>query len=100
MRKVYLLAYSDQAGLRDRIKRWADRSELVVTWRTDLPNTFYLVSEADAEELCDDLTEHMKKPLRFIITEIAENKQGRLPRETWYLLRNRSLMPNASRMES
>lgn len=89
MRRAYLLVYSDLLGSRETIKAWADQSPLVKTWRYDLPHCFYLISDATASELDGDLEGFLGKRGRYLITEIDENRQGRLPADTWYLLRNK-----------
>jgi hypothetical protein len=93
MRKVYLLIYNDSVGPRELVKLWADSSPLVKTWRYDLPHCFYLVSEASAEELSANLRATLGTGGRFLITEISENRQGWLPADTWYLLRNKTIKP-------
>ncbi len=89
MNKVYLLVYSELIANRSTLKRWAEESGLVVTWRYDLPNCFYLVSEASAKELSDELTANFGLRFRFLITEISENREGGLPVDTWAFLQNK-----------
>jgi hypothetical protein len=93
MNKVYLLIYNDMMGSRDLIKQWANSSDLVVNWRYDLPHCFYLVSEATAAELSAGLRAFFGNSGRFIITELSENRQGWLPADTWYFLRNMKSKP-------
>ncbi len=92
MTRVYLLIYNNllESSL---IKEWANRSELVTTWRTDLPNCFYLVSEASARALSNELRARTGKQGRYLISEVSENRQGFLPPETWYLFKNKQLKP-------
>lgn len=54
-----------------------------------MPHSFYLISEAGAVDLAKSLGEHLHKKGRFLIVEASENRQGWLPSETWYLLRNK-----------
>ena len=93
MRRAYLISFGPEDGMRSRIKRWADTSELVVFWRTDLPYCFYLTSESTAAELCQDLERAIGKRGRYLVTEISENREGKLPAETWYLLNHKDRMP-------
>ena len=48
----------------------------VRTWRTDIPNCFYVVSEADAKVLGTLIREKTGKTGRFIISELPENRYG------------------------
>ena len=79
---------------RQAVKVWANESPLVLTWRYDLPNTFYLVSEASAAELYADFAQGSRKSWRCLVTEVSENRQGRLPMDTWYFLRNKRSKPD------
>jgi hypothetical protein len=38
MRKAYLLLFSDSTGGKEKIRQWLNAEELVIDWRTDLPN--------------------------------------------------------------
>jgi hypothetical protein len=93
MRKAYLLVYNDALGTRGLVKAWADTSKTVITWRFDLPNCFYLISEASAAELSEELTSEFGTRGRWIVTEISDNRQGRLPPESWYLIRHKKGKP-------
>ncbi len=89
MKRAYILVYSSDTADRDTIKRWADESPLVPTWRIDLPYSIYLITEASVLELYKDLDHTLGGCGRYIITEISDNRQGRLPLDTWQFLRNK-----------
>lgn len=93
MRKAYLLVYNDAAGSREKIKKWANDSPNILTWRFDLPNCFYLISELSADEISGDLAKTVGVGGRWLVLEIVENRQGRLPLESWYLMRNKQRKP-------
>jgi len=93
MRKAYLLVYSDATGGRDAIKAWMAREPRVLHWRYDMPHSFYLISEAEAADLSASLIQHTQRKGRFLIMEASPNRQGLLPKESWYLLRNKAQMP-------
>lgn len=93
MNKVYLLIYATTFGDREVIKNWFNQESGIVHWRYDLPNTFYIVSPKSASELSDSLGNFVGKKGRFLITEISDNRQGLLPKETWYLFKNKARMP-------
>lgn len=90
MRNVYLLVYSIEIT-RSEIREWANASHFVLTWRYELPNSFYLVSEDSADILASDFREFLRDRGRFLITEISDNRQGWLSADTWYLLKNKKL---------
>lgn len=87
MKRAYLLLYSNAIGDRAKVKQWVDSSPLVITWRYDLPNCFYVISEATAQELSDAFREFTGPTGRFLFIEASDNRQGFLPPETWHLLR-------------
>jgi hypothetical protein len=93
MKKAYLLLFSNEFASRDAVKIFANASPLVYTWRYDLPNSFYLISENSAREIAEGLQRAIGNKNRFIVTEINENHWGWLPDDTWYLIKNKSVKP-------
>lgn len=88
MRKAYILVYSDSLGTREVVKNCLNNIGLIIHWRHDMPNSFYIISESSAQELSDSIVKKLGKK-RFLITEISSNKQGMLPKETWDLINNK-----------
>lgn len=95
MRKAYILVYSDATGGRDAIKGWVNGEPRVLHWRYDMPHSFYLISEAEATDLSASLSQFIGRKGRFLIMEASANRQGLLPKESWYLLRNKAQMPKS-----
>ena len=90
MRKIYLLVYSDSLGSREAIKKCLSSLESVVTWRYDMPNSFYIISEESANVISHQIREYLGfNKGRFLVTEIPENRQGWLPKPTWYFIKNK-----------
>jgi len=86
MRKSYLLVYTDSVGTREEVKSVVDQMSSIITWRYDMPNVFYLISEASAGELAKKFESINGTQGRFIFLEYNDNSQGRLPGKTWHLL--------------
>ncbi len=93
MMKTYLLAFSDDLGTQEEIKNCIDSMPLVYTWRYDMTNAFYIISEASAVELYSQFRENINSSGRYIITEVGKNKQGWLTKDSWYLMRHKQHMP-------
>ena len=93
MRRAYLFIYNDKVGSRDEVKEAIDSIPEVVTWRSEIPNSFILVSEAKADELADRIIEHIGGDGLFLITEIPDNSQGLLSERSWHIINERSLPP-------
>jgi hypothetical protein len=93
MRKAYLFVFTEATGGKDAIRSWANNESAVIHWRTDMPNSFYIISEASAAELSQSFMNANGKRGRFLIAEVTDNRQGLLPSDTWYLLRNKRRKP-------
>lgn len=93
MKKAYLFIYSNKVGTRDEVRNVIETIPEILAWRFDIPNSFYLVSEEDADTLADILLERFGKDGLFLVTEISENKQGWLPKRSWHLINNKRLPP-------
>jgi hypothetical protein len=94
MKKTYIFIYSDLLGTFETVKSCLDNMNIVLDWRTDLPNTFYLVSESNAEALANEIRARLGNH-RFLITEYSNNSQGWLNEESWHLLNNSTRKPGA-----
>lgn len=91
MKKTYILVYSNPVGDRKGVKTIVDNMRTIVTWRYDLPNCFYLVSDSTAEEIAEEFRSKSDEQGRFIVSEIPSNSQGWLPDESWYLIQHHEL---------
>ncbi|HXT62914.1 MAG TPA: hypothetical protein VN696_07755 [Pyrinomonadaceae bacterium] len=93
MKKVYLLAYSMTLGTQEEVIACLNTIPGLL-WRSDMTNSFYLISEKSAEELVAAIRKCREGKGRFLITEIhPQNKQGWLTPDTWYLINNKTHKP-------
>ena len=88
-RRAYLFVYGDDLGTREELRDFLNKLPEVLNWRYDLPNTFYLVSESDAEELADKIGRYGGG--RFIVAEVPDNSQGWLPHRSWHIITEKAL---------
>jgi hypothetical protein len=88
MIKAYLLIYTKELGTRPRIKACLNSLPEVISWRSEIPNSFFLLSEASAEQLSRGIKEctGAENP-RFFITRLPLNRHGWLGQESWDFLR-------------
>ena len=93
MRKAYLFIYDATVGTRATLKDTFDKMTNVLTWRFDLPNCFYIVSESSAEELYQEFSSIKGTTGRFMFIEASANRQGRMLSDTWHLLRHKQHKP-------
>lgn len=93
MRRAYLFAYNDLLGDRETVKRHLNAMSTVITWRYDLPHVFYVISEATAEELRDQLRKQSGEKGAFIFTEIPDNSNGWLDSASWLFIVNKRAQP-------
>ena len=82
-RRAYLLIYSGGVGTRQEVQDYIDDLPEILNWRYDIPHAFYLISESDADKITERILEFTGGDGRFLITEVAENSQGWLPRGAW-----------------
>lgn len=95
MRKVYLFIYNDDAGTRDELKNTINLMKTVITWRFDIPHSFYIISENSATELYDEFSKTHGTKGRYMFIECTANKQGQMLPDTWYLLNNKANKPKS-----
>ena len=86
---VYLLVYSKSFGERQEVKDYFSSCSVVNRWRYDLPNSIYLASDEPASILGRYIRER-SPDARFILTEISNNREGWLPKETWGFIHDNS----------
>ena len=65
----------------------------VYTWRYDMPNAFYIISDYSAGELAKQFESINGTEGRFIFLEHSANSQGRLLPDSWFLLNNKYHKP-------
>ena len=88
---AYLLIYDHDVGTRKEVREFLDEQSEILDWRHDLPNTFYLISDLSAEDLCKIFQNFNRKNGGFLISEVGSNRQGWLPRKTWKFLNEESI---------
>ena len=92
MKKAYLFVYNDDVGTRDEVKKTLSEMPEITHWRYDMPNCFYVISEASAKQLAEHLRQ-LKPNGMFIFTEMAGNEYGWLTSESWYLIQKKAYKP-------
>lgn len=93
MRKAYLFIYDNQVGEREKVKSTIETMSYVLTWRFDMPNMFYIVSEHSAEQLYQQFASINGTNGRFMFIEASTNRQGQMLPDTWYLLTHKYHKP-------
>ena len=87
--KAYLLSYANTLGTRDEVKLAIHTMGGVKSWRFDMPNSFYILSEQSAGELTRLLRAARGNKGRFLIVEIGSNSSGWLPPDAWKFLKRK-----------
>ena len=93
MKKSYIFLFSNSAGTRSQMENYLNRMSNVIHWRTEMGNSFFIVSENTAHEIAKEFESIAGTKGRFIFIEYNENAQGRLTEEGWYLLKNKVHKP-------
>lgn len=86
--KTYIFLYDNTLGSITEVTELIDSIPEIAQWRTDLPNSFMLKSDLEAKQLADIIIEK-KTNVRFLISEITENRQGWLPKDAWKFIKNK-----------
>lgn len=93
MKIAYFFAFSDDLGTREQVKSCIDSMPIILKWRYDMTNSFYLVSEESAQTIADQIRQKMNNNGRFIVTELGSNRWGWLTKASWYLMDHKDYMP-------
>ena len=93
MKKVYIFIYTGRVGTREEVKDVIDSIPEIIAWRSEIPHSFYIVSESNADFLADIFLQRLGKKGLFLVSEISNNYQGWLPKRTWHLLNKKELPP-------
>lgn len=98
MKKSYLFVFNPSLGTREEIKDFIDSCGKISSWRYELNNTYFIVSELDANDLYNLVSVHFGEGKgSFIIAEYVDNSQGLLNERSWQLLNNKKLPPKANK---
>jgi hypothetical protein len=84
--KNYLFTFGLSFGTRNEAKEILRKCPSVKSWRTDMMRAFYLKSDADANTIAKEIREN-KKSGRFIVTEITDNCQGWIQKDSWEFIK-------------
>ena len=94
MKRSYIFAYGQKLGSYKEIKTYLDKSKIIETWRHELPNIFFIVSEKSAEEISDRIRRRFKsRDLMHLVMEYTDNSQGWLSERSWHMLDKKEKLP-------
>ena len=83
----YLLTYNRSLGAEEEVKSLLNTIPSITDWRTDIPNTFIIKTDAKIKDVAEQLID--KRPnSRFFISEISENRAGWLPKDAWTFIKD------------
>lgn len=83
----YLLTYNRNLGAEEDVKSLLNTIPSISDWRTDIPNTFLIETDADIKEVAEQLIKERPNS-RFFISEISGNRAGWLPKDAWNFIKN------------
>ena len=86
----YFLAYNNQLGTRQEIIDVLNTMAEVRHWRYDMPNSFYIYSDANCKELLDKIRVLRGSRGRCVLVKM-DTYSGWLPKETWTFLKRTDL---------
>lgn len=87
---TYILVYDNETADREKMKSYLDAMPEILSWRYDMPNSFFLYSNESANRLTELLASRISNYKCFLFVEVPSNKQGYLKRETWNFINQSS----------
>ena len=95
MKKAFLLVYN-HAVTREEVTDWADDCSLVESWRNELPNCIFLVSESNTGQLSADFDRRFPADsVRYIVQQFSTRSEGMLTAAGWHFLNEKSDEPTS-----
>ena len=85
--RPYLIILGATFPMRKPVQDFLSQLEGVGYWYACLPRCIFATSSLTASELAERLDERFPGS-RFLVIEAHANRQGRLPKQAWHLLRN------------
>ena len=83
MMRALILVYGKELGTREQVKVCLDQMPEVASWRYELPNCFFILSESSPRELGNAIVERLNVQVpRFIISEVTSDYFGWLVPDT------------------
>ena|SRR5258707_5855735 len=98
MRKTYLFVFSPSLGTHEQVLKCVQTLPSMVYWRYEMPNTFYLVSDFDANAIALQIMNYFNNQGLFVVTQISSSvndTQGWISKASWHLIHNKTLMPGS-----
>lgn len=86
--KAYLLIYNDAVGTQDQVKAILNKMPEITHWRYEIPHSFYLISELEAQPLAEKIRLATTGKGMLAVFEVTK-AWGWLSPETWYLITNK-----------
>lgn len=95
MKKSYIFIFNSKLGTNEEVKNFLNTCDQITTWRSEIPNSFFIVSELPAQKLYDFVVNYFgQKAGAYLIAEyVPENSQGLLTKRSWHVLNERKLPP-------
>lgn len=92
MRRLFVLLYDDALGTRQELQMAINATApIVLEWRFDLPNSFFLISEATAKTIAEAI--RFRRPNgRFVVLEAGGDYWGWDHPETWHMFQNKAIL--------
>lgn len=98
MKKTYIFSHSNNFGTHEEIVEFIGECGFIHTWRRELPNTYFIVSEANANDIASKIMQHFSNNdgAAFLVAELNDNSQGLLHERSWSIINEQKLPPKAT----
>lgn len=87
---AYLVTFDSQFASRKDVQEFLNTVPEVTYWYACLPHCVFFTSTLNAATLAKKFEERfdISKGQEFLVTEVHTDRQGRLPKAAWHLIRN------------
>lgn len=98
MKSTYMFSHNTTFATHKEIVDYFKSSELIITWRKELPFSYFIVSEADASEICNEMIKTLgnEPGAQFLVAQLNANCQGLLEERSWTIINEQRLPPKPS----
>lgn len=88
--KAYSVVFNGRFASRAALQAFLDQRSEIPYWYSCLPNCTFVFTDLSAHEVAKLLDDEFGtgKGMLFLVSEVGRNRQGRLPRKLWEVLRN------------
>ena len=84
--KAYVIAFYQEEISDKELVGFLDNQAEILNWRTEIPNTVFVVSDKGAQHISELIGEEFPESHFIVVEYVSYNANGLLEEETWDFL--------------